>query len=53
MNTRKVQVERVHLRRQFVERLTARTETLPLGDPAMPGTMIGPLITRPRGTGWP
>jgi acyl-CoA reductase-like NAD-dependent aldehyde dehydrogenase len=44
MNARKVLVERP-VYDQFLTRLTARAEALPVGDPATPGTVIGPLIT--------
>jgi acyl-CoA reductase-like NAD-dependent aldehyde dehydrogenase len=44
MNARKVLVERA-VYGTFIERLTARAASLPLGDPAVPGTVIGPLIT--------
>ena len=44
MNTRKVLVERP-VYDAFITRLTARAQALPAGDPANPGTVIGPLIT--------
>jgi len=44
MNARKVLVERP-VYDAFIERLTARAQALPAGDPADPATMIGPLIT--------
>ena len=44
MNARKVLVERP-VYDAFVTRLTARAQALPAGDPANPGTVIGPLIT--------
>jgi vanillin dehydrogenase len=44
MNARKVLVEEP-VYDTFIERLTARAKTLPIGDPATPGTIIGPLIT--------
>src|SRR6201996_6137439 len=44
MNARKVLVEQP-VYDTFIERLTARAKTLPTGDPATPGTIIGPLIT--------
>jgi acyl-CoA reductase-like NAD-dependent aldehyde dehydrogenase len=44
MNARKVLVERP-VYDTFIERLTARAKTLPAGDPAADGTIIGPLIT--------
>ena len=44
MNARKVLVER-SIYDTFVDRLTARAKALPIGDPAVPGTIIGPLIT--------
>jgi acyl-CoA reductase-like NAD-dependent aldehyde dehydrogenase len=43
MNARKVLVERP-VYDTFVERLVARAQSLPIGDPATPGTIIGPLI---------
>jgi acyl-CoA reductase-like NAD-dependent aldehyde dehydrogenase len=43
MNTRKVLVERSILE-PYVERLVAKTKTLPQGDPKLPLTIIGPLI---------
>lgn len=43
MNTRKVLVDR-SIADAFVEKLAAKTRSLPLGDPASPGTVIGPLI---------
>jgi acyl-CoA reductase-like NAD-dependent aldehyde dehydrogenase len=44
MNARKVLVERP-VYDTFVERLAARAQSLPAGDPADPRTVIGPLIT--------
>lgn len=44
MNARKVLVERPVYDR-FLSQLTARARELPVGDPAAPGTVIGPLIT--------
>jgi acyl-CoA reductase-like NAD-dependent aldehyde dehydrogenase len=44
MNARKVLVERP-VYDAFIERLTARAQALPAGDPADPATKIGPLIT--------
>ena len=44
MNARKVLVEQP-VYDLFIERLTARAKTLPAGDPAAAGTVIGPLIT--------
>ncbi|HEY3882328.1 MAG TPA: aldehyde dehydrogenase family protein [Trebonia sp.] len=44
MNARKVLVE-APVYDTFIERLTARAQTLPSGDPAVDGTIIGPLIT--------
>ncbi|MGA8457138.1 MAG: aldehyde dehydrogenase family protein [Streptosporangiaceae bacterium] len=44
MNARKVLVERP-VYNAFITRLTARAQALPAGDPADPGTVIGPLIT--------
>lgn len=43
MNTRKVLVDR-SIADAFVERLAAKTRSLPMGDPASPGIVIGPLI---------
>lgn len=43
MNTRKVLVDRA-IFDTFVERLVAKTKSLPCGDPALPATIIGPLI---------
>ena len=43
MSARKVLVERP-VYDEFVGRLTARARSLPVGDPAAPGTVIGPLI---------
>jgi acyl-CoA reductase-like NAD-dependent aldehyde dehydrogenase len=43
MNARKVLVERP-VYDTFMERLVARAQSLPIGDPATPGTIIGPLI---------
>jgi acyl-CoA reductase-like NAD-dependent aldehyde dehydrogenase len=44
MNARKVLIERP-VYDTFIERLVARARSLPLGDPAAAGTVIGPLIT--------
>ena len=44
MNARKVLVERP-VYDTFIDRLRARAESLPSGDPADPRTVIGPLIT--------
>ncbi len=44
MNARKVLIERP-VYDTFIDRLTARARSLPTGDPAVPGTVIGPLIT--------
>jgi len=44
MNARKVLVER-SVYSPFIDRLTARAQALPAGDPADPATVIGPLIT--------
>ena len=44
MNARKVLVEQP-LYETFIDRLVARTASLPVGDPAIAGTVIGPLIT--------
>ena len=43
MCTRKVYVERA-VRDEFVEKLAARAQALPTGDPLDPATIIGPLI---------
>ncbi len=43
MNARKVLVER-EIHDEFVTRLEAKVRTLKSGDPAVPGTLIGPLI---------
>ncbi len=43
MNARKVLVEQ-SVYDTFIDRLTARAQELPAGDPALPGTVIGPLI---------
>jgi vanillin dehydrogenase len=43
MNARKVLVERP-VYDDFMDRLVARAKSLPIGDPATPGTIIGPLI---------
>src|ERR1700691_4030057 len=43
MNARKVLVERP-VYEEFTERLAARAASLPVGDPAAEGTVIGPLI---------
>jgi acyl-CoA reductase-like NAD-dependent aldehyde dehydrogenase len=44
MNARKAIVE-ASVYDDFVERLRVRTERLPVGDPADPATVVGPLIT--------
>lgn len=44
MNARKAIVE-ASVYDDFLERLRARTERLPVGDPADPATVVGPLIT--------
>jgi acyl-CoA reductase-like NAD-dependent aldehyde dehydrogenase len=44
MNARKVLIEQP-VYDAFLGRLTARAQALPTGDPAAPGTVIGPLIT--------
>jgi acyl-CoA reductase-like NAD-dependent aldehyde dehydrogenase len=44
MNARKLLVERP-VYDDFIGRLTARAQALPIGDPSAPGTVIGPLIT--------
>jgi acyl-CoA reductase-like NAD-dependent aldehyde dehydrogenase len=44
MNARKVLIERP-VYDTFIDRLAARAQALPAGDPAAPGTVIGPLIT--------
>ena len=43
MNTRKVYADRA-IHDEFVAKLAARVETLKVGDPADPATIIGPLI---------
>lgn len=43
MNTRKVLVDR-EIADTFVDRLAAKVRSLPMGDPALPTTVIGPLI---------
>ncbi|MEY8117426.1 aldehyde dehydrogenase family protein [Falsihalocynthiibacter sp. BN13B15] len=43
MNTRKVYVAR-EIHDEFLERLTARTQTLKSGDPLTEGVVVGPLI---------
>ena len=43
MNARKVLVER-SIYDTFIDRLTARARELHVGDPAEPGTIVGPLI---------
>jgi acyl-CoA reductase-like NAD-dependent aldehyde dehydrogenase len=37
----------------FIDRLLTRTRSLPTGDPAAPGTIIGPLITSAAPSQWP
>jgi acyl-CoA reductase-like NAD-dependent aldehyde dehydrogenase len=44
LNTRRIIVQR-KIAGEFLEKFTARTKTLPSGDPQDPGTVIGPLIT--------
>jgi acyl-CoA reductase-like NAD-dependent aldehyde dehydrogenase len=44
MNARKIIVQRA-IYDDFVERFADKARTLPLGDPELPETMIGPLIT--------
>jgi vanillin dehydrogenase len=44
MNARKILIERP-VYDTFIDRLVARAQALPAGDPAEPGTIIGPLIT--------
>jgi acyl-CoA reductase-like NAD-dependent aldehyde dehydrogenase len=44
MNARKVLIERP-VYETFIDRLAARAQALPAGDPADHGTVIGPLIT--------
>ena len=44
MNTRKVLVERP-VYDEFVDNLTTKVRTLKAGDPTVPGTVIGPLIS--------
>ncbi len=43
MNARKVLIERP-IHDEFVDRLAAKVRTMKSGDPAVPGTVIGPLI---------
>jgi acyl-CoA reductase-like NAD-dependent aldehyde dehydrogenase len=43
MNTRKVLVERP-IADDFIDRLVAKTKSIKVGDPKIPGTVIGPLI---------
>ena len=43
MNARKVLIERP-IHDEFVEKLAAKVRTMKSGDPAVPGTVIGPLI---------
>lgn len=44
MNARKILVQR-GIYDEFLARFTVKTRELPMGDPLMPGTIIGPLIT--------
>ncbi len=44
MNARKVIVDRTVVDK-FVDRLVSKTESIKVGDPREPGTIIGPLIT--------
>ena len=44
MNARKVLIERP-VYDTFIDRLAARAQALPVGDPSVVGTVIGPLIT--------
>ena len=43
MNARKVLIERP-IHDEFVDKLAAKVRTMKSGDPAVPGTVIGPLI---------
>jgi acyl-CoA reductase-like NAD-dependent aldehyde dehydrogenase len=45
LNTRKLIVQR-GIYDEFVDKLVARTKTLPSGDPLDPKTIIGPLVTQ-------
>jgi len=45
MNTRRIIIQR-KIHDEFLGRFVARTKTLPAGDPLVPKTIIGPLITR-------
>jgi len=45
LNTRKIIVQR-GIYDEFVDKLVARTKTLPSGDPLDPATIIGPLVTQ-------
>src|SRR6202790_8668 len=44
LNTRRIIIQR-KIAEEFLEKFTARTRTLPCGDPQDPKTIIGPLIT--------
>ena len=44
MNTRKIIIQR-KIYAEFLEKFVARTNTLPVGDPQDPNTIIGPLIS--------
>src|SRR6185312_4273534 len=43
LNTRKIIIQR-GIYDEFLEKFTARTRTLPAGDPLDPATIIGPLV---------
>ena len=45
LNTRKLIVQR-GIYEEFLDKLVARTQTLPSGDPLDPKTIIGPLVTQ-------
>ncbi len=45
MNTRRIIIQR-KIHEEFLGKFVARTRTLPAGDPLVPKTIIGPLITR-------
>ena len=45
MNTRRIIIQR-KIHDEFLGRFVARAKTLPAGDPLVPKTIIGPLITR-------
>jgi acyl-CoA reductase-like NAD-dependent aldehyde dehydrogenase len=45
LNTRRIIIQR-KIYAEFLDKFVARTRTLPAGDPLVPETIIGPLITR-------